>query len=704
MNRPDSNELAGINDIVEALRTGNDQLAGVLYNEFAGKHPPPQQSFSHKQKNIGHANGRIGIWKLHTENGQSVYQRDPEYRNEWRYWADVESFTIKKNAKQVIYVGESVARGYLYDPTYNPVMIMQHLLNTYAADDEYQILDLARVSAKFSGLMQTIGEAAGLQPDYLVVFAGNNWDILSMSVDNPELQQAIIDFMAAGNLKGLEELTANVFKNATQKLFQSLKNSYPGTEVIIVIPEINLADWQSSADDRILARMETGKMRRWLLVSDLAETACHNNNLASLLPLGSELIELDKTNPLGYEVLGRYEIAQGNHEQARRLLEQAKDMTLFGRNDTCRPRCLEITKQILRSESQQHGFTCIDVPELFRKKTGGSLPGSELFIDYCHLSAEGMKLVCSEIAAVVIRSLYGQVVTPEGLYGLCPSPNKFTSAYAHFLAAAHNAHFGQPSAILAYHLGKSLEYDMAISTVMILYAKLCSMRASSSLCQEFRALQANRTKRFQLLHPGNKKILDTVLVDAIVSALEKKNIPAAVEIEQLRLQQHGIQYRPVNLLLSYYSLFNYYHDENHELPYCRSKFRRSEFLFVTEPDADMLIKITMRRNGDNGATDRVAIEVNSKPVDEWEISHNWKEYSCRIDQRFLKRGINRIKIIWPLPCKSSRQEITTVRSYADWWTLIFYSNFGEIHSLYIQKALKSSMQRDDIAATLANIK
>ncbi|HVQ40430.1 MAG TPA: hypothetical protein VMS31_23010, partial [Pyrinomonadaceae bacterium] len=86
---------------------------------------------------------RVGTWEATDEaNGRAfvrVNAGDP-----WHLWANVQRIPPKGSRRRVVLLGESVARGLLYDPQFNPALALQEILNTACGPSDIEVVDLAR--------------------------------------------------------------------------------------------------------------------------------------------------------------------------------------------------------------------------------------------------------------------------------------------------------------------------------------------------------------------------------------------------------------------------------------------------------------------------------------------------------------------------------------------------------------------------------
>src|SRR5688572_24320491 len=86
---------------------------------------------------------RIGIWEPDLrEDGSVEFVRTGNGAGDLRYWADIERIPAKRG-KRVVLLGESVARGYFYDPAVTPARVLEEMLRSAGSQDTH-VVDLAR--------------------------------------------------------------------------------------------------------------------------------------------------------------------------------------------------------------------------------------------------------------------------------------------------------------------------------------------------------------------------------------------------------------------------------------------------------------------------------------------------------------------------------------------------------------------------------
>src|SRR5580698_3343103 len=169
-------QLAVSEDGHEALRLL--RLTG-LFGDVSGKNSvkSSMDDIGHQPKvsSAGPANiTRVGIWEKKQENGQTYFVRSKDKLEDWNYWANLGRIEAKGTKKRILLIGESVARGYLYDPQFTCAMALEKVLHAQMGQDAVEVIDLARTNLGFE--VQDLAVAAlELEPDAVVIFSGNNW-------------------------------------------------------------------------------------------------------------------------------------------------------------------------------------------------------------------------------------------------------------------------------------------------------------------------------------------------------------------------------------------------------------------------------------------------------------------------------------------------------------------------------------------------
>lgn len=332
---------------------------------------------------------KFGVW----ENLDGEWVRDSKRYDSWYFWADRNSIPKKRlETKRVVLLGESVARGYLFDPVINLAKIMESHFEQSA--NEIEVIDLARIDMTALGLRDAIKAVGVFEPDYLICFAGNNWHQMEM------LSRADLVILS------------DIFKKAgLSAVREYIKNS-------IMYPEI----------DKILAEF-----------SDLRESC----KLIFVIPGFNETGWVhDQTCPKSM------------------LWEDQNDSdfnAVFGLPVRHTPRCFTFIRTYLKEYFNKHNIDFIDVTDVLLHVSSQEPIGARYYIDYCHLNFDGLSLVATEVSKRITHSLVGRVdFSLHSTFDF--SAYKHDLAASYFLAAVHNAHYGQPMKTIMCLLERSVSY------------------------------------------------------------------------------------------------------------------------------------------------------------------------------------------------------------------------------------------------------
>ena len=340
--------------------------------------------------------GRIGVETAALEKGGArELVRDPAQAAEWRFWADVERIAPKRK-RRVVLLGESVARGYLYDPASTPAGVLASML------PGREVVDLARTDLTMMELGGLLGGLQALEPDTIVLFAGNNWHNVGFELpDVARLAAAVRERGFAGTRRVfMDEMVRPRARALMDALAATARDL--GAKVVVVVPEFNLRDWRS--EPTVLAPVLPGEDNAvWLAAHTRGWDAMGRGDLEAAAAAAGAMIDLDEgTSSSSQELLAAVLIARGRTAEARARLEAARDAA-FGLLAPHSPRCPAEVQDVLRGKSAEHGFALVDLPRVFARAQDGELPDRRLFLDYCHLTRAGIQLAMAEVAARLRR-------------------------------------------------------------------------------------------------------------------------------------------------------------------------------------------------------------------------------------------------------------------------------------------------------------
>lgn len=635
----------------------------------------------------------IGIWEKRIENGKPIFVRSLDSIETWHFWANVGRIEPKGSKLRVLFIGESVARGYLYDPSYTPAMVLQTMLEDHFGKDQVEVIDLARTNLSFE-IRELALAALQLEPDVAVFFAGNNWDkktSLPTFSDLANMNKAIETEGMAGVKRVADEYIERTARTIVKDVVSEYKNA--GIPVIWLIPEFNLYDWREPFTNA--PYLSDDRNREWIAAMKEAQQAFSAGDYPKAEQQAAKAIELDQgTTAAPYYILTECREHANDIDSARKYLEMARDAQSWDNSIMYIPKNYDIAQRILREQLPQHDVQVVDMPLVFKQYLNGGIPGNRMFVDYCHMTSEGIQIAMGHAASCVLRALKGIEQPWHALIGDHTAPSAQTEAEASFLAAIHNAHRYQRFKMVRHFCARAVSYSKHIAEIMLNYMELqvlnkAPLRMSEAELQIF---NLGSPLIHHYLFRNNDKRLDKTLLTAIVDALEEAGIPARERLEQLYREEHSTRVDSTDLLHPFYIQSA---DQPHELEalcwpiarvdydprYYRAYWTESKFVFIGEPGHSVHLSMTARLSKYADEEGKITLDCNGKPQVELNLTKEWSAWTVTIPGDVVRDGLNVIEIHWPIPEKFRTDEaLAEVMSkmcqlkYPE-----YYPIFGEIH-------------------------
>lgn len=677
MHSPQDHLLKSLADETARLLNGGGESA-VLLMERLGLLSLPEKSSS------GARPGFVGIW----QEGPEGYQRAEALRDEWRFWADVQLIPPKGERKRLLLLGESVARGFLYDPDFNLAKALEACVPAVLGQP-VEVVDLAKTNLIGPQLTGLISMVPALEPDVLVIFAGNNW-LLADKRDR-FLEAAALREGGALGLKARREQRLAAFIATLRRQLHELSAQLP---IVLVVPEINLADWRldGKADAPWLP---AGRNRRWLECRKAALSALSSQRLAEAAALAREMVDLDGgTAASGWTLLADCARATGDLTAARIYLEKARDAHLWDFTHQT-PRAVSVIQQALRDCELPGRVSVVDLPSCFSMWQEGELPGRRLFLDYCHLSAEGIRVAMAAAALKVADLLDAGRALPEieSLVNEIPPPSPYVDATAHFVAALHSSYGGQSTSFVPYLCHKAVRQSPEVARIMREYLEVRTRRAPAWACTAFERLASSATpflRRYILLNP---KLFEPVVLPAIADALEKNGLPSLAFLEELRKDERSLTDRPRDLLDPYHRAsledLDWLEWPTH---FQRAYSPTSRYPWVSRTPGEVAFVLNCRRTGAS-TPGECQVRINGTCVTRLPLTHEWSTFRFSAPSHLVQSGVNWLEIDWPLDLPSGEEEIEHVaREHEHGRFVPLLPAFAEIS--FLTAALTTTAQRD----------
>ena len=644
-------------------------------------------SFSEEQKKPVATTGklRVGTWEAVDEAGGRSFVR-VNTGDAWNLWANLQKIPRKGPRRRVVFVGESVARGHLYHPRFTPAQALQQMMNAACGPSKVEVVDLARTDLTHDQLQELITQSLHLEPDALVIFAGNNWFPFTKASDEQLLDMASA-FRASGSWRGVKESCESVLiANAKQTL--SLLGKIVrerGIPVVFVLPEFNLADWVTECDCPPLLNSE--QTEAWLRARDEAEQLLKGDAWEKAEPLGDRLLQLDQgTTSAGSNVLAEVSRKRGDHQSARKFLEMSRDAAIcWPVRQT--PRCCSVTQQTIREQATAHDIHVVDLPREFSRYLDGQAADRRLFLDYCHLTLEGIRLSMALTAETLLPLLRCPAKSGKELAQVDMKVGANVNAGAHFLAGVYNGNWGQGIDVVRHHIRTALYFDRGIANMMQLFLDFHIRHVPSSLCRSFEQLwESPHVPAIIALYNDSTsgKFLNPQLVAVMSDVLGEFGIPTRSHMEDLIIQEHGVKNRAVNLVNTLYSTGSHSRFVVDLRPeFYKATARSTTFPLVCDKPEPLNFAVTMKVPN-VGANQTISLRLNGSVVAEVAATDRWTTTTCSAPAEVVHPGVNQVEIGWPMPVWSHEKQKERVADCLEAGELVEITPmFGLIHSFRV---------------------
>ena len=636
--------------------------------------------------------GVVGIWERSVAGGETCFVRRSDMKSEWSFWADVARIPPKGSRWRVALIGESVARGYLFDPVHSPARVLQTLLDAALGADAAEVIDLARSNLGYDVRELAIA-ALQLEPDVVVVFAGNNW----------RLQHVPTPHDLLGNNPGPPEMSASAARMFAEQAIRrtgqrvvgdvSAACRQRGIPLVWVIPEFNLGDWRDPFSAPPIT--DHARLREWHDLQQRSHQALIGSRDAEAEMLASRMVDLDEgLSPAGLYVLADARIRAGDIGTAREYLERAKDAAIWETRLHRVPRPYSVMQRMLRQEVSTLMDAVVDVPALLHEHLAGDIPDRRLFVDYCHLTSAGMDVVMRQVAKRVLPFCpdHHSRTEAEAAPTASTMPAAYVEAEASLLAAIYNAHLGQAPGIIRYLAERALTQSAHIAPVMqeIIQGQM-RPHAPLLLSTAGARIQALTSPLIHhYLFRGGLQLLDEVLVSSFIEALAHSGIDAEPDIRRLQVEVHSVAHRPVDLLDPYFAssaghpvlggdtVFGFDHGlSSYHRAYCPT----SSFVFIGTSGVPVRLFLTCRMRSES-SEEGVSISVNDQSTAHLLPTPHLSSWDIFVDGDGIRDGINHVRIRWPYPLESElARGRRATQALAENRLPELRLTFGEVHAL-----------------------
>jgi hypothetical protein len=616
----------------------------------------------------------ISIWQPRESDGELRFVR-PDPLPLGDHYAAAKVLRPKRSQLplRVVFFGESVAAGYLYAPRLTPARVLEAQLQSAGGTANFEVIDLARTNETLAGLAETVRTSLQINPDVLVLLTGNNWNLLETPEVSPyapsaEARQRYARALREEGIAGPLRLAQEELRTKAESNFEliALIAQAVRIPVILVLPEVNLADWETRQPPVWLPGDGSA---RWHALYDEACRWLEQGNFAAALATTRTMQELDGGRcAASWRLLARAFIGLGDLVEGRRAALAEVDAAAYPALAFLgAPQATTAARDLLRQAARRHGFACVDLREVFAAHTGSPLPGRRLFLDYCHLTLEGIQIAMAAVAAEVLNlsGMREEKTDWRHLLPHLPAPEISPEAEATALlgAAVHSAHRLLPVSpkrpFLEYWCEAALDASPGIEETMLdLIAARCAPCPAVLTAAQQRSLAS--PYRLLLQHGWRWDHLDADLIEAMASVLKRRGRPVRRKITGLLLRHLAVREEGTDLteppylwepLQRFYPEVMRFEDLSERGTF-RSPWPESSFCLICDAAYDVELELTARLPAPVGGKDRrgrIGVEVNGREVGIIPSGERWIRTLLRVDRESLQAGLNRLSLRWPLP-------------------------------------------------------
>jgi hypothetical protein len=549
-----------------------------------------------------------------------------------------------------------------------------------------EIIDLAQSNCDPLWLSAVAFSTKLLEVDAIVVFAGNNWRGAPLA--NISAEHFAVDGELLTTDRGFKELLDRHRRRldslAAQTITQlSLAAADAGVPLILLVPEVNVADWTTCPVGTLdLPLMCGADTVQWIAAYRRACAAMQRGATREAEQFAQEAVEKDgATSAASLDLLSRAQLHQGHNREAVETRRRSRDLTLCYLDGTRPvPGVFSNVVETIRRVGCEVGATIIDLPQIFAEYYAGDEPGRRLFLDYCHLTPAGIRIAMAATAQTLTHMLGGNSTDLAELIQKAPSPSAEQEGWAHLLAAVHNAHWGQDLEICTYHIKRAIECHPPLQTSAVPQLYDAFRRAAPPpLLSSFDDLVRNEIAAVYLLGYGitfrtvglvNEFRLLTSL-RAAVPSLENESADPDSQLGHVS---------EIDLLSSHWAELT---DGNRwfNRAFTAAYALDSVFPLVCDRSRPLLIKLTCRVPGAR-EIGNVVIELNGQVIGSVAAQDKWVAGDCTAESSLVTPGLNQLMLRWP---NVDRDDLRPAlrRNFDTGQPIDLRTHFGEVHDLRV---------------------
>lgn len=408
--------------------------------------------------------------------------------------------------------------------------------------------------------------------------------------------------------------------------------------------------------------------------------------------------------PASLELAAEAQLGLGGTGRARELLQQAVEARTWD-NFPSVPSATLGVQGALRGAADL-GLHLIDLPQVFREVSPEGLPDRRWFLDYCHLTLEGMRHAMAAVAHKVLQ-LTGPAASPvpgraQIAQAFSPLAAPAEDAQVKFMSLLYGAHYGcdydpysgesvrREGSVSAHWLAEARRADPAIDTLLLTYAQARTAPFQSfDLSGEQQDLHGALTELER--QTSQAESLDADVVRLILDTLGATHASECAAIMASLLENHAVERRPTDLChpAHHWSLAERQQEGGGYGTGVRALLRArwpcSHFCFVSEACRVLRLQVTARLpllRGERAAD--LELLVNGNQLGRMRLETRWTQGVFDLPVDLLVAGYNKLTLEWPpLPAEGDIALQTIVERLETGIPVDLHPLFGELYALRI---------------------
>ncbi len=648
----------------------------------------------------------IGVWEPMYRGKEIVFSRNMN-RGDFFLWETTrQEIKLKKTGgtKRVCFVGESTAAGMFFTPHITPALALKDHLSKLQPESDWEVIDLTRISLNAVGLVDLSEACLQLEPDYLIILAGNNWFRSACFEHDAAISERVsyADVLEKIGVPGIANAYKTKVEQHTDFIFKSLCGVLEkhDTQTVFLLPSSNYEDWERNCPVPWLGEKKTA---RWHEVYDNALSALASDEFHQALTLGQTLLELDGgIYPSSNRLVANSLIKLERFDEAYPYCLAEVDYANVFTKVTSIPGMPSFAKtRILKADTPKN-MKIIDLDPILSESLGKKTLDKSLFIDYCHMTPAGFYASMVPVAAHLLRAPSKKFINTE----IKPSVDPFILAIGHLYVALYTIHVNQPiantvqleEAVVLFQL--SVDYSDKILDAMEYYVKA---RAIFHEDKAIFSLSQCGQRLFELVNsPFDFKVsqhtpgaVDPIAIEAICRCLEnngRQGLRLLSDYQQrfIRLLDKGVDLSEPQFVERVNQVIRLSTDAElstrRRLPFYKSWWPRSYFTLVSDNTTDLVAQVTCRIL--NGAEKDVSLYINKTCIKTFVAGKTWHKFEVAIPKETLSAGFNRVCLKWPaLPTQENHIIKELSQRYAEGLELDAFPVFGEVYSMVVKRAI-----------------